>query len=76
MAGYGRESRYRRKFRIMTEDIIIERNQKSLCAICAKELDKDFRVEDYKGQKIWICKSHPSPNKEESDAEENTEEKE
>lgn len=43
-------------------DIIIERANKALCPICTKEIiegyHEDFKLVEYKGQKILICKEH------------------
>jgi len=39
--------------------IVLERAEKSLCPICAKPITTEFKVEEYNGKKVWICKHHP-----------------
>jgi len=41
-------------------DIVLERVNKGFCPICNKPIGTDFKVEEYKQQKIWICKTHPT----------------
>ena len=47
----------------MTEDIVLERYEKGLCPICAKELGEEFKRVLYKGKKVWICTHHIVPLK-------------
>ena len=41
-------------------DIITERSDKGLCPVCEKPIGADFKVEEYNGKKVWICKEHPA----------------
>ena len=40
-------------------DTILERADKGLCPVCEKPIGADFKVEEYNGKKVWICKEHP-----------------
>ena len=39
-------------------NIVLERANKGLCPLCAKQITTEFKVEEYNGKKFWICKEH------------------
>ena len=41
-------------------DVISERADRGLCPVCEKPIGADFKVEEYNGKKVWICKEHPT----------------
>ena len=42
--------------------LVLERAGKGLCPICVKQITTEFKVEEYSGKKVWICKEHPIRN--------------
>lgn len=40
-------------------NLILERAAESVCPICTIPITTEFKIEEYNGKKIWLCRHHP-----------------